>query len=202
MSSDGSRDYLSFLEAGPSWEERESVALSNLLRYVRHTKQGLSHQIQGRKYTVFYCWWFYILFHGQGMVYYKNFRVRKEFIKSPQITYTYRENIIAYSSFSALLVHRWQNHHLCFSWLWKNMKSEFEIMGTENPSSWFKITVFCFTISFYKWNNSHKCYINTLHFVNQEIVCKYLQPRSLPVISFSLYSSPFNPLKPSFTLIA
>lgn len=147
----------------------------------------------------FYCWWFYILFHGQGMVYYKNFRVRKEFIKRPQITYTYRENIIAYSSFSALLVHRWQNHHLCFSWLWKNMKSEFEIMGTENPSSWFKITVFCFTISFYKWNNSHKCYINTLHFVNQEIVCKYLQPGSLPVISFSLYSSPFNPLKPSFT---
>lgn len=75
----------------------------------------------------------------------KTLRVRKHFIKSPQITYTYRENIISYQSFSALFVHRWQNQHLYFGWLWKNMKSEYEIMGMENICSWFKRTIFCFT---------------------------------------------------------
>lgn len=171
------------------------------MRYYRHTEQGLSHQIQSRQCKLSYCLWFYILSHGQEVVYYKNFESQKTHQESTYYIYLQGENNflstflsstctqVAKSTFVFWLIMK--EHEI---WVWNN--------GHREYFSWFKVTIFCFTISFYKWDDSHKCYINTLHFVNKEIFCKYLQPGSIPVISFSLCSSPFNPLKSSFTLIA
>lgn len=128
-----------------NWVElggEEVLLLSYLLKYFRHTEQRLSHQIQGRKCKLSYCLWFYILFYAQKTVYYKSFKSQKTVHQeSTNYIYLERENNFI-SIFLGSTCTQVAKSTFVFWLIIKNMTSEYEIMGTENTSSWFKITVF------------------------------------------------------------